>query len=194
MNGPEASTPGAGERREASPAMHHVELVGPHLRVRGRLPLGRFAQLADLINHNRGFIVLHDAEIVDGTGSAARTVLPELVVNQDEITFIGHGTETTQAPAQPSPGLARRFVIFTPGHTVRGAIHVYRELTLANFVEATDPRFLSMTDATARSLLDPDEVIRYDCLLVNRTQINAIAETDIELAGGGPGDSEVAPA
>jgi hypothetical protein len=38
-----------------------------------------------------------------------------------------------------------------------------------------------MTGAPARSLLDQHQVIRYAHLLINRTQINAIAETDDDL-------------
>jgi hypothetical protein len=185
MTGPEGSGPGSAERRGAgTPGNHHVELVGPHLRVRGRLSLGRFPRLADLINHNRGFIVLQDAELLERDGSAISLRLPELVVNQDEITFIGH--EESSAPA--GPGLARHLVIFTPGHTISGSIHIFREMTLANFVEATDPRFLSMTDTTARSLIDPSVLIRATGMLVNRTQINAIAETEQSVSPGGTAD------
>ncbi len=191
MTGPESGGPGSAERRGAgAPGNHHVELVGPHLRVRGRLSLGRYPRLADLINHNRGFIVLQDAELLERDGGAVSLRLPELLVNQDVITFISH--EEIAAPA--GPGLARQLMIFTPGHTISGSIHIFREMTLANFVEATNPRFLLMTDTTARSLIDPSVLIRAAGMLVNRTQINAIAETEQSVGVVGTADPAPRPA
>jgi len=184
-----------------------VELVGPNLRVTGRVALGRFNQLSDLVNHNRGFISIHGARVLFGQGAPGSVDVDELLVNQDEITFIGHADEPTVDPAghsgseggEPpaSPALdrfaldkqLRHFVIFTPGHTIGGLIHVYREMTLANFVEATDPRFLPMSEATARPLADPGVAIAFDILLVNRTQISAIAETD-QATAFAPGGTE----
>lgn len=197
MTGPETSGPGATERWGADASGNHgVELVGPHLRVRGRLALGRFPRLADLVNHNRGFIVLQDAELCERDGQLTSLRLPELLVNQNEITFIGHAPEPTpqggtQRAHPPGPRFMRQMVIFTPGHVISGAIHIYREMTLSNFVEAHDPRFLSMTGATARSLLDPSVLIQFDHMLVNRTQFNAIAEPD-QVPDQEPGGAGVA--
>jgi len=188
MTGPGTGNPGASERRgSGTQGAQLVELVGPHLRVRGTLLLGRFPRLADLVNHNRGFIILHDAQLLEQSGQPTTLRLPELVVNQDEITFIGHqhhSPSTGTAGGAGADGLLRRLVIFTPGHTINGSVHIFREMTLANFVEASDPRFLSLTDGRARSLLDPGVLIEAECLLVNRTQINAIAETEQEVSLG----------
>jgi hypothetical protein len=198
MTGPEPGGPGTAERRNAAgPAQHDVELVGPDLRVSGRLSLGRFTNLADLVNHNRRFLVLHEARLLQGAGGPTDLVLPELVVSQDEITFVGdrqqpddeppgadRGPATTRTRADSGTersgpdGHPRQFVIFTPGHAITGGLHLFREMTLANFVEATDPRFIPVSDATCRSLSDPDAVSRFEVLLVNRTQIGAIAESD----------------
>ncbi|MES2209401.1 MAG: hypothetical protein V4515_04360 [Chloroflexota bacterium] len=169
-----------------------IELVGPHLRVSGTIALGRFNRLSDLVNHSRGFVRLHDATLLRRNGDPTSLILPELMVNQDEITFIGQAEHVlAAAPNQdaatiaPTPGdrptlerAPRRYVVFTPGHAISGLIHVHREMTPANFVEAADPRFVPMTSVTARSLADRRVISHFQFLLVNRTQMTAVAETD----------------
>jgi hypothetical protein len=197
MTGPEPGGPGTGERVSATaPAQQHVDLVGPHLRVAGRIAFGRFTNLSDLINHNRSFLVLHEARLLDRAGKPTDLVLPELVVNPDDVTFVGHhpagGPRAEQAErgsrplreatesGHDRPGmekLVRQVLILTPGHAITGGMHLFREMTLANFAEATDPRFIPVSDAVARSLTDPQAVNRFALLLVNRTRISAIADT-----------------
>lgn len=171
-----------------------IQLVGPHLRVSGTINLGRFTRLTDLVNHSRGFVRVHDACLLRRNGDPTSLVLPELMVNQDEITFIGQaGHVLGNEPARDQsadnmligerPSLEktpRRFVVFTPGHAIAGLVHVHHEMTLGNFVEASDPRFVPMTMVTARSLADRRVISHFEFLLVNRTQMTAVAETDTE--------------
>jgi hypothetical protein len=147
--------------------------------VSGRISLGRFTQLVDLVNHNRDFLVLHDARLLDREGRPTELSLGELVVAQDDVTFIGHGPDPA-ARAGPGDGIerSRHFAIFTPGHVITGGLHLIRDTTLANFVEATDPRFFGLSEAVVSSIEGRGSVSRFDLLLVNRTQISAIAETE----------------
>lgn len=171
-----------------------IELVGPHLRVGGRISLGRFSRLSDRINHGRGFILLHDARLLKRNGDATPLVVEELYVNQDEVTFVAL---THAAPAGPSgpvndpdrpliQKLPRRHIVFTPGHVISGLIHVHSEMNTASLVDSTDPRFIPMTHVSARSLADRRVISHFDLLLINRTQMTAVAEAGT----GGPAGSE----
>jgi hypothetical protein len=160
-----------------------IELVGPHLRVGGRINLGRFHRLSDRINHGRGFIRLQDARLLKRNGDPTPLTVKELYVNQDEVTFVAmpHVSDVgLQLPGdmdRPSiQKTARRHIVFTPGHVISGLIHVYQEMNLAGFVDSTDPRFIPMTHVSARSLADRRVVSHFDLLLVNRTQMTAVAE------------------
>ena len=110
------------------------------------------------------------------------------MVDQDEISFIAQ-----QQAQAPEPGAAvgfiepvfgedvearqaREFVLFTPGHTVTGKVHIFGQTDLAGFVDATDPRFVPVTDVSTRSLADRRIVSRYEFILINRTQMIAAAE------------------
>jgi hypothetical protein len=160
-----------------------IELVGPHLRVGGRIALGRFHRLSDRVNHGRGFILLHDARLLKRNGDPTPLTTAELYVNQDEVTFIAM-TRVTDLGLQAGTDMdrpaiekqARRHIVFTPGHVISGLIHMYSEMSLSGFVDSTDPRFIPMTHVSARSLADRRVVSHFDLLLVNRTQMTAVAE------------------
>ena len=182
---------GWGDTPEAMPTGHveSVEMVGTHLRVRGTVSLGRFGRLSDLINASSGYLRIHDAQLLSRNGEPTGLVLAELMVDQDEISFIAQ-----QQAEHPEPGAAvgfiepafgdniearraREFVMFTPAHTITGKVHVFGETDLAGFVDATDPRFVPVTGATTRSLADRRIVNHYDLILINRTQLIAAAES-----------------
>jgi hypothetical protein len=165
-----------------------IELVGTHLRVKGMVSLGRFGRLSDLINASSGYVRIRDAQLLQRNGDPTSLVLSELMVDQDEISFIAQEDAVAPEPGaavgfiEPVFGdniearQAREFVMFTPGHTVTGKVHVFGQTDLAGFVDATDPRFVPVTAATTRSLADRRIVGHYDFILINRTQLIAAAE------------------
>jgi len=168
--------PGAEERREM------IELVGPHLRVYGCVSLLRFLRLSDLINHNRGFLRLEDAGLLRRNGEATGLTVPELMVNPDEITFIGQTTEDINSTESSPPGgldrpqmerTPRELVLFTEGHILTGTVYLFAETDVAIFVDSPDPRFVALVNGTARSLADRRVISRFALMLVNRTQITA---------------------
>jgi hypothetical protein len=176
---------GAEERWET------IELVGPHLRVKGKISLLRFTRLSDLINHSRGYVRLVDAELLRRNGDPTGLVVSELMVNQDEITFIGQREEDLTRVRTAMPGgmdrpllekTPRKLVIFTPGHTVTGTVHLFGETDIAGFVDSNDPRFVPMTDVTARSLADRRVISHFALVVVNRTQMTAASL--LEKSGG----------
>ena len=168
-----------------------IELVGPHLRVSGEISLLRFTRLSDLINHNTGYVKLTGAQLLRRNGDPTGLVVQELMVNPDEITFIGQKVqdvstaETGLVGGMDRPLMARvprELVIFTPGHTLTGTIHLFSETEVASFVDSPDPRFVAMTSVTARSLADRRVISHFGLVLVNRTQMTAASLR--EMAGG----------
>jgi hypothetical protein len=139
----------------ASGVSEEIELVGPHLRVKGTIALGMFHRLSDRVNHSRGYIVVRDARLMRRNGDPTDLMLEELMINQDEITFIGQraagGTGAGVAEGYGTAGVreTRRYVFFTPGHTISVDVQVFGESGLASFAEATDPRFVPLTRARA---------------------------------------------
>jgi hypothetical protein len=170
-----------------------IELVGTNLRLMGIISLMRFGRVTDLINASSGYIRIREARLLRPSGEPTSLVLPELMVDQDEISFIAQSAPSTAESAPPGEfddgfggggavRKAREFVMFTPGHTVTGKIHVFGQTDLAGFVDSAEPRFVPVTDATTRSLTNQRNVSQYPFLLINRTQMIAAAEI------GRPGD------
>ena len=167
-----------------------VELVGTNLRMTGTVSLGRFARLTDMINASSGYLRIHDAQLLLRTGEPTDLRLPELMVDQDEVSFIaqrraaapepGSGTGFIEPTFGDAPGIearqAREFILFTPAHTVSGRVYIFGQTDLAAFVDSSDPRFVPVVDATTRSLTDRRLMTHYDFVLINRTQMIAAAE------------------
>jgi hypothetical protein len=169
-----------------------IELVGTDLRVIGTVSLGRFGRLTDLINASSGYMRVRDARILQPNGDPTDVLLPELMVDLNEISFIAQTMAATPGPGTATGFIepvsdtsvehrkARQFVIFTPGHTVSGKVYIFGQTDLAAFVDSTDPRFVPVVDATTRSLADRAIVSQNDFVLINRTQMIAAAETGLE--------------
>ena len=202
-----------------------VELVGTHLRMNGEMALGRFGRVSDYINSGSGYVRMRNARLLRRNGDNTSLVLPEIMVDQDEISFIaqadpdaahdpsggairleapvatGHagldsalgmggavpgGADAWGAPGALGGGSAldrpdRQFVLFTPGHTVIGSVKLYGGTDLQGFVDARDPRFVPVTNVTARSLADRRVISHFGFVLLNRTHM--IAASEIGRAG-----------
>lgn len=181
-----------------------IELVGTNLRLTGRISLGRFPRLTDLINSSSGYVRVHEARLLQRDGKPTDLDLPELMVDQDEISFIAEPDASPHEPGNwtgsDDPGVGgsnserqtRQFVLFTPGHSVSGTVYIFGETDLAAFVESSHPRFVPMVDVTTRSLADRRIVSHYPFILINRTQMIAAAEIAASEIGaaeiGGDGD------
>ena len=190
---------------DAASHAESIELVGTHLRLTGTLQLGRFSRLTDFINAARGFIKIHDVRLVLPDGTPTDVSMPELLIDEDEITFIGQ-----QSAPEPDPGIAvgfveskfdpsaavrkpRELVMFTSGHSVTGKVHLFGQTDVAGFVDASDPRFIAVTEATMRALDDARIVSTYQFVLLNRNQMIAASEVP-DQDGASPGAAAEWPA
>ncbi len=183
--------PLAPDGSRVEPRHETVEFVGPHLRVEGDISLTNFNRISDLINHNRGYIRMKDARLLRRNGEPTNLVVPELMVNPDQITFVGQRQEDMSPP--PTGPLAaidrpvmsrvqRQVVIFTEGHTLTGTIQAFAETDIGNFVDSPDPRFVALVEVTARSLADRRVISHFALALINRTRMTAASFR--EYAGG----------
>jgi hypothetical protein len=190
----------------AEPAGHaqSIELVGTHLRLVGTIHLGRFGRLTDFINASRGFVRIHDAQLLTPAGKPTDVALPELMVDQDEISFIAQrGAPATPSDSETAVGFLepkyessgalrqpRDYVLFTPGHSIRGKVHVFGQTDVLAFVDASDPHFIPVTDAAMRSLGDAKIATSYEFVLINRKHMIGASEV-VSTSGTGRDDTMI---
>lgn len=176
-----------GSRPAGAARSETVELVGPHLRVHGGVTLGRFSRISDWVNNHHDYFALSDARLIRRNGDPTDLVVPRLLVNPDEITFLAQRADdvarvptaeerTLERPLLERVG--REVVVFTTGHTLTGKIFMFPDADLGDFVDSPDPRFVAMVDVTARSVTDRRVVGRFALAMVNRTQIVATSLLD----------------
>jgi hypothetical protein len=153
-----------------------IEIVGPHLRVSGRVQLGYHRRLSDFINNHQGLVVLHDATVLRRNGDPTRVFAPSIWINLDDVTLVGQLVDDRPVGAGASVRMERRphtIIAVTQGHTLTGDVHLAPEAMLAGFVESPDPRFIPMTEVRTRSLADRRVITRYAFALLNRRHIVA---------------------
>jgi hypothetical protein len=167
----------------------YVELIGSQLWVAGMVDLGRFRRVSDFVNIVQGYVVIRDVVVLTRTGEATRLTMPELRVLPDDIAVVGQlGTD---APAQATgtgvfiEKVKQRLVVLTRSHIIDGDVYIQVDGTVMSFVDATDPKFIPMSDVRVRWVTDRKLAARYPFALMQRSQILGVATEGIKLGGAG---------
>ncbi len=169
----------------------YIELIGSNLWVAGMVNLGRFRRVSDFVNLVQGYLVLHDVVVLTRTGDATRLTIPELRVLPDDIAVVAQVDED-QAASGGTPagegGLViekrrQRLVVLTRTHIIDGDVFIHGDGSIMAFVDATDPKFIPMSDVRVRWVSDRKLAARYPFALLQRSQILGVATEGIRLGG-----------
>jgi hypothetical protein len=165
-----------------------VELIGPHLRLRGRLSLGYHRRLTDVMNSTDGMIRISDAIVLRRSGEPTRVEVPDLWVAPAEVTLIAD-LEVTDATPPPADlriaKIAVGLIVVTPGHTINGLVYTPPAAQLSVFVESVSPPYIPMTELHTRSLADRRVRAHYEFAVLNRRHIVAASAMPKHLEGQG---------
>jgi hypothetical protein len=165
----------------------YVELIGSELWVAGMVDLGRFRRVSDFVNIVQGYMVVKDVVVLTRTGEATRLTLPELRVLPDDIAVVGQlsGDRSEQATESSVfiEKVAQRLVVLTKSHIIDGDVFIHGDGSMMSFVDATDPRFIPMSNVRVRWVRDRRLAARYPFALMQRTQILGVATGGIKLGG-----------
>jgi hypothetical protein len=165
----------------------YIELIGSSLWVAGMVNLGRFRRVSDFVNLVQGYLVIKDVVVLTRTGEATRLTLPELRVLPDDIAVVA---QLDDDPAQPTAdtGLViektrQRLVVLTRNHIVDGDVFIHGDGSIMAFVDATDPKFIPMSNVRVRWVSDRKLAAKYPFALLQRSQILGVATEGIKLGG-----------
>ncbi|HUQ44611.1 MAG TPA: hypothetical protein VM451_09425 [Candidatus Limnocylindria bacterium] len=166
----------------------YVELIGSSLWVAGMINLGRFRRVSDFVNIVQGYLVIRDVVVLTRTGDATRLTLPELRVLPDDIAVVAQLDDDKGQAAGEAPGLViektrQRLVVLTRNHIIDGDVFIHGDGTIMSFVDATDPRFIPMSNVRVRWVSDRKLAAKYPFALLQRSQILGIATEGIKLGG-----------
>jgi hypothetical protein len=165
----------------------YLELIGSQLWVAGMVNLGRFRRVSDFVNLVLGYLVLHDVVVLTRTGDATRLTMPELRVLPDDIAVVGQLADDKPTEGGESASFiekrAQRLVVLTRSHVIDGDVFMLGDGSIMAFVDATDPKFIPMSDVRVRWVSDRKLAARYPFALVQRSQILGVATEGIKLGG-----------
>ena len=180
--------PSPAEQVAEGPAVD-VELLADGLHLSGRIHTGRFDRLSGWLNAQSGFIPVQDATPVhSGETGALRSGRPEALqwVRLNQIVIVADQSAISQVrPGAPIVQKKRRRVsIVTRAYDLRGDIHVHADGDVSQFLKASEPHFVPITDLTVRWLSNPERVARFPFAMVNREQLVSVIEEAAQPASG----------
>jgi hypothetical protein len=165
----------------------YIELIGSQLWVAGMVNLGRFRRVSDFVNIVQGYLILRDVVVLTRTGVTTRLTLPELRVLPDDIAVVGQLADDKASNAAATGAFieksARRLVVLTRSHIIDGDVFIHGDGSIMAFVDATDPKFIPMSDVRVRWVSDRKLAARYPFALLQRSQILGVATEGIKLGG-----------
>jgi hypothetical protein len=175
------------EDEDAGGGEQYIELIGTQLWVAGMVDLGRFRRVSDFVNIVQGYLAIKDVVVLTRTGEATRLTMPELRVLPDDIAIVGQ--LSTDRPQQATgtgvfiEKVAQRLVVLTRSHIIDGDVFIQRDGSIMSFVDATDPKFIPMSEVRVRWVSDRKLAARYPFALLQRSQILGVATEGIKLGG-----------
>ena len=165
----------------------YIELIGTQLWVAGMVNLGRFRRVSDFVNIVQGYLVIKDVVVLTRTGDATRLTMPELRVLPDEIAVVGQlGTDRPQQATGTGVFIEKvkqRLVVLTRSHIIDGDVFIQHDGSIMTFVDASDPKFIPMSEVRVRWVSDRKLAARYPFALLQRSQILGVATEGIKLGG-----------
>jgi hypothetical protein len=165
----------------------YLELIGSQLWVAGMADLGRFRRVSDFVNIVQAYIVLRDVVVLSRIGEASRLVLPEFRVLPADIAVVGQLTDDKSQSSGESGSFIEkrphRLVLLTRSHIIDGEVFIQVDGSVMTFVDATDPKFIPMSDVSVRWVSDGKLVARYPFALVQRSQILGVGTEGIKSGG-----------
>ena len=166
-----------------------VELLADGLHLSGLVHTGRFDRLSGWLNAQSGFIQVQDATPVhSGETGALRSGRREAVqwVRLNQIVVVADQSAIRHVrPGAPIVQKKRRRVsIVTRAYELRGDIHVHADGDVSQFLKASEPHFLPITDLTVRWLSNPERVAQFPFAMVNREQLVSVIEEAAQPASG----------
>ena len=153
-----------------------VEIVGPHLRLSGKLNLGPYHRITDLVNSQDGLFRISEAIVLRRSGEPTKVSVPDLWVSPGEVTLIAEVASTGVSAPSPDFMIPKRptgLIVVTPGHTVTGEVYIPEGAQLSVFIESPTPPFIPMTSVRTRSLADRRVRATYAFAALNRRHIVA---------------------
>jgi len=165
----------------------YIEVLGNQLWVAGLVDLGRFRRVSDFVNIIDTYMILKDVVVLTRTGDATRLAIPELRILPSEIAVVGQLSDEKPQGSTDSvvfvEKTARRLVVITRTLMIDGDVYIHGGGEIMAFIDASDPKFIPMSNVRVRWLADRRLAARFAFALLQRSQIVGVATQGIKLGG-----------
>lgn len=139
---------------DMSPAVHEVVAYTDHLEVRGEVSAMPPRRLVDVLNNPQTpYLIIEKASVMPLSrwGVSQPSIAENVVLNRDQIAFVWLLRETQVASDHfvTVHKVPRRAIVYIGPFVVQGTLHIIRERTLSQALDAIREQFIALTDPSA---------------------------------------------
>jgi hypothetical protein len=153
-----------------------VELISSHARLGGKVNLGAYTRLSDLLNFHDEVLTLKDGVVLNRTGIATADGAADLDVHLDTLTMVVDHSDYVPPPdADAIPKRAHRMLAVTTGHVITATFFIFPDAEPISYLRASEPHWIPITEVRVRSLVDRRIKFSAAFAVLNRRAVVATA-------------------
>jgi hypothetical protein len=165
---------------DKTPAVHEIVAYTSHLEVRGEVRAWPPRRILDVLNSEQiPYLTVDQASVVPLSrwGKAQPAIAESVVLNKDEIILVWLVRETKiERPLLVTPHKTpQRITAYSGPFVAQGTLHIVREVTLAQALDAMSERFIALTEPSVLCLSVAELVLRGGIVLgLNKDRVMAM--------------------
>lgn len=133
-----------------------IELVSSNARILGSVNLGAYSRLSDLLNFHDEILTVTDGTVLTAIGVQSADAAPQLDVRLPELTLVIDRSNYVPPPDtdQLIEKREHRMLWITDAYIITATFFIYAGAEAVPYLRAQEPRWIPITDLSARSLVD----------------------------------------
>ena len=165
---------------DQTPAIHEVVAYTSQLEVRGEVRAWPPRRILDVLNSEQlPYLTVDQASIVPLSrwGKAQPAGAESVILNKDEIIMVWlvRETEVERPLLVAKHKIPQRVTAYAGPFVAQGTLHVIREVTLAQALDAMSERFIALTEPSVLCLSVAELVLRGGIVLgLNKDKVMAM--------------------
>jgi len=134
-----------------------LELISSHARFSGRVNLGAYSRLSDLLNFHDDVLTVTNGVVLTRSGFPSADEASQLDIRLPDLTLvIDRSGHVPPAPdgEQMVEKREHRMLAVTDAHVITATFFIYAGAEATPYLRASEPRWIPVTNVRVRSLVD----------------------------------------
>jgi hypothetical protein len=155
-----------------------LELVSSNARMGGRINLGAYSRLSDLLNFHDEILTVEAGAIMTADGVRSGDAGLPLDIRLNELTLVIDRSDYVPPP-DPEQMIEKRehkVLAVTDAYVITATVFIYAGAEAVPYLRAKEPRWIPITDVNVRSLTDRNIEFEAKFAVLHRKPLLATAD------------------